>query len=125
MEPKRGSRHVFTPEERRRGGKKRSAQMWSEHRRLKEKGKRSREDGEMSLGQVLEALRTGRITFHPPPPAAKGDRLLRQQEEARRYAPGVWTDDKREWRRRRIEMGEIMPDGPGEPSGNGQEPPEP
>lgn len=124
--PSKISRHELTHEERRRGGKTASAKRWAEVRTLKAKRDEKTEnpttaDDFREIGRRLdEELELGRV----PPFAATPVRLLRMQEEARRYPPGVWTDDQRAWRRRLAEMGEIGPEDPEEPPGDGQEPPE-
>ncbi len=108
----KGPPHELSQEERSRGGKRGSQTVWESEREAKKRRKAENatsEDDFRKLGQQFAA-------GEPPPPMfATPQRLLKQQEEARKYPPGVWTEDKRIWKARLAEMeGSEVPEADGE-----------
>ncbi|MCZ6691929.1 MAG: hypothetical protein O7H41_20265 [Planctomycetota bacterium] len=98
------ARHELTNEERSKGGKKGSATLWKRHRESKEAELVAKTDDHLSPEEFLERHHREIAEMNPPPLVASCAKLIRDQEIARRYPPGVWVSGRREWRRRLAEM---------------------
>jgi len=84
----------FTQEERSRGGHTSLGKVWSAYRLVKEQEQGDRP----STGDAFRGL--GVKLLNPPALSATGALAARDREIARQYPPGVWTPDRRAWRRR-------------------------